>query len=93
MSRNHAKLASRQWARVRKLVFRRDSYKCVKCGKYSRLECHHVVEIADGGEEWALSNLATLCRSCHIAHHQKSAPPPDPEREAWRVLVADMLQS
>ena len=93
MSKFHARLSSRKWQRIRKLVFRRDGYKCVKCGKRGRLEAHHVTDLADGGSAWDMDNLAAYCRSCHIAHHQESAPPPDPEREAWARLVAEMLNS
>ena len=93
MSKRHARLASRKWERIRVQIFRRDGYRCTKCGKPGRLECHHIVDLEHGGEEWALSNLATLCRSCHVSHHQESAPPPDPERTAWAALVADMLHS
>lgn len=47
------------------MTFNRDDWRCVQCGKAGRLECDHIVPLADGGTD-DLANLRTLCRDCHI---------------------------
>jgi 5-methylcytosine-specific restriction endonuclease McrA len=56
---------SRTWQRARALAKQRDGGRCVRCDGSERLEVHHVVSIEQGGEQFMLSNLVTLCRSCH----------------------------
>ena len=54
------------WADIRREVFGRDDYTCQHCGSYGGiLHCHH----KDPQGSDALSNLLTLCESCHIACH------------------------
>jgi hypothetical protein len=56
------------WPQLRKLVIRRDGYKCVKCGNDvldAQLEAHHKVSEADGGG-FEPENLETLCQACHV---------------------------
>ena len=46
----------------------RDQARCRNCGRrdpYIDLEVHHIVPVKAGGEE-KLSNLATLCKPCHL---------------------------
>ena len=59
-------------------VLQRDNWTCqhirkgIRCGLsvgWAELEIHHVVRLADGGKN-ELDNLLTLCRECHIKHHQ-----------------------
>ena len=87
MSRHHAaKLPSRAWARVRRVVFERDGYRCRQCGRAGRLECDHVIPLHRGGDPWALDNLQTLCGGCHVAKTAGEGKRPDPERAAWLAL-------
>ena len=69
-------------------MFERDGYRCVMCGRAGRLECDHILPLQLGGDPWALDNLQTLCRSCHI---QKTAGENRREltlaEEAWRRLM------
>ena len=51
-------------AHIRKLIFIRDNYCCVKCGSKKNLEIHHIVPLAKGGSN-RLENLQLLCRSCN----------------------------
>lgn len=44
-------------------VWRRDSGRCVECGAQGRLEFHHIVPLAEGGESTA-SNIQLLCADC-----------------------------
>jgi 5-methylcytosine-specific restriction endonuclease McrA len=43
---------------------KRDNYHCVKCDNEFSLEVDHVIELIDGGGN-TLSNLQTLCKTCH----------------------------
>ena len=91
MSQHHKRLSSARWEAVRKAAFRRDGYRCQQCGKPAgRAEAHHLVDLDRGGEPYDLGNISTRCRSCHIAYHRK---PLSPEREAWRVLLAEIADS
>ena len=87
MSREHRALDRRRWARVRRAVFRRDRYRCRKCGKAGRLECDHLVPLRAGGDPWDMANLESLCRTCHIAKTAAENRRPDPERDRWREFV------
>ena len=87
-----ARLDRARWARVRVQVFQRDLYRCRRCLKPGRLECDHVVPLhVDRDQDpYALAGLQTLCRSCHIEKSRSERIRPDPEREAWRALVAGL---
>lgn len=50
--------------RVRRRVYRRDGYRCVKCHSGEDLTLDHVTPWSLGGSDEA-SNLQTLCRSCN----------------------------
>ncbi len=48
----------------------RDGYTCQQCGKqHTRLEAHHIVFREQGGKD-SLTNLVTLCETCHKHVHQ-----------------------
>jgi 5-methylcytosine-specific restriction endonuclease McrA len=58
----------KQWT---KEVLERDGYKCQVCGSFESLIAHHIVEWDDSLElRFELSNGQTLCRGCHMRHHQ-----------------------
>lgn len=44
--------------------------KCAECGATNGLCVHHIVAPQDGGTN-ELSNLKTLCRSCHMSYHRR----------------------
>lgn len=60
------------WTVLRKMVFERDGYKCIRCdadGDKMKLQVyplsvHHLLPRADGGGD-AMNNLVTLCIPCH----------------------------
>ena len=88
MSRNHNSLNTRRWAATRRAVFKRDGYRCRRCGQAGRLEAHHVKRLEDGGDPWDLNNILSYCRGCHIDHHK-----PDnmlPGRRPWRDFVEEL---
>ena len=86
MSRLHRQTHNRQWSRIRRDVFDRDGRRCQECGKAGRLECHHVVELQDGGTN-DVGNLRTLCRGCHIAAHKRKLTKAEAD---WQALVKEL---
>jgi 5-methylcytosine-specific restriction protein A len=82
---------SRRWPALRLAAKRRDGFRCVKCGAVRRLEVDHIQPVRTNPElSFELSNLQTLCASCHthktrIECGQDS--PQNPLRQAWRDLV------
>ena len=90
MSRAHVQLRRRKWAAARRACFARDLWRCVQCGKAGRLEAHHVRPLHRGGDPYDLANLQTLCRGCHIETTAAENRSKNPEREAWRLYVAEL---
>ena len=60
---------SSDYRKAKLLTLLRDGYACTECGLDNRLECHHIVPLCMGGDH-KLSNLQTLCRTCHKAKHK-----------------------
>jgi 5-methylcytosine-specific restriction enzyme A len=58
------------WRLARTAARRRDGDRCRGCGGTHGLQVHHVTPISEGGDRYALSNLVTLCKSCHDAQHR-----------------------
>ena len=79
----------RQWRKVRLKVLDRDGWKCTQCTKAGRAEVHHIKPLENGGAVYALGNLQTLCRGCHIAKHGGRGP--SPEVLAWRRHLTNLL--
>ena len=78
-----------EWATLRRRVFDRDGWRCVRCRRPGRLECHHVKAVADGGNH-EIGNLETLCRGCHIGEtRRQNTKPRDP---AWGALLRREVQ-
>ena len=74
---------------VRRRALDRDGWRCVQCGKAGMLEVDHIVRVRDGGPEYDLANLQTLCRGCHVAktNAERGIVPPPPD---WTRLVDDL---
>lgn len=71
--RPHLSREHRIW---RELVFKRDDWTCVMCGRRSRagdavvLQAHHIVPVSvDPARAYDVSNGVTLCVECHRSHH------------------------
>ncbi len=54
----------KSWFGLRDEALTRDAFECRKCGEKAT-DVDHVIEISDGGEEWDLENLQSLCDKCH----------------------------
>lgn len=66
------------WRQLRGDCLRRDNYTCQRCHMYypppldNKLQAHHIVPLSKIGERGnTLSNLTTLCHSCHDKTHGK----------------------
>ncbi len=57
--------------RLRRMVLKRDQYRCQAegCPNTLNLQMHHRIPIAQGGKT-DLANIVTLCRRCHRRLHQ-----------------------
>ena len=96
MPHHRAMYGSKRWKRLRRAVLRRDGYRCQACKKLAgRAEIDHVMPVEDGGAEWDMANLQTLCRDCHFkktasengARHEANQPESVKE---WRGLVNEL---
>ena len=67
-------LKSQEWKDKRKLVLKRDHYKCKSCKSYNDLEVHHLSGYTNIPNE-SIESLVTLCRSCHQIWHDKHGYP------------------
>lgn len=65
---------TKRWARLRKGFLEQNPFcaHCLKEGRYVlAVDVDHIIEIADGGLEYELSNLQGLCKRHHgIKSHQ-----------------------
>lgn len=54
------------WKETKKIIAKRDNYKCVVCGdKALGSQIHHLIHRKDGGNN-EHSNLVNLCGKCHM---------------------------
>ncbi len=85
-----AVIRSPRWPALRIAAKRRDGWKCVQCGSKQRLEVDHAKPVRTHPElAFDLSNLQTLCGSCHGRKTRIECGFPEltPARVAWRDLV------
>ena len=70
-ARGRAAASLAEWALIRDVVLARDRWACQACGARTRLDVHHVQKRSQGGSDFDLDGLVTLCRDCHA---QTDAP-------------------
>ena len=93
MSRRHTQMNAQRWGILRRVVFERDNWRCVECGRAGRLEADHIVRLEDDPDQdpYDPNGLRTLCRSCHIAKTaRENRRPLAPAELRWRVLVTEL---
>ena len=64
---NRKRLKNRKWEAIKKEIYKRDNRTCQNCKKYCNwmdISCHHIIPWRVSKND-SLSNLTTLCRSCH----------------------------
>lgn len=79
-----------RWAVVRLAAKRRDGWKCVQCGSKHRLEVDHILPVRDRLDlAFEITNLQTLCGSCHGRKTRVEVGHPElsPERQKWRDFM------
>lgn len=72
MSKNYIEiLKSGEWINKRLKIFRRDNFKCQKCGSTKNIQAHHKKYIK-GKMPWEVPDnyLITLCSNCHNKEHE-----------------------
>ncbi|WP_431030043.1 HNH endonuclease [Lysinibacillus sp. LZ02] len=80
-----------EWRKLRKKALERDRYECQQCkhnGRYSKAEnVHHLKEVKDYPElAMTLSNLESVCITCHNKEHKRFAKVNQPRfinEERW----------
>ena len=80
MSRFHQGLNRRWWARARAEAMTRAGWRCARCGRHGRLDCHHRTPLSEGGAPYDQRNIEVLCRACH---YTESGQIPIKGRDAW----------
>lgn len=56
----------RQWQEVRALALQRDRFQCCELGCYQQAtQVDHRVPMSEGGAQYDLDNLQSMCDSCH----------------------------
>lgn len=55
---------------IRRMIFKRDDYSCLKCGDIDNLSLDHIIPVNKGGPN-RIGNLQTLCRSCNSSKSDK----------------------
>lgn len=57
------------WDDLRRMIYERDHYECANCAASDvELHAHHIVPLSLGGTN-RMTNLITLCRTCHELLH------------------------
>lgn len=64
----HEYLHSEEWQKKRMAVFKRDDYRCQRCGTAKNLRVHHL-SYARLGKDDEILDLITLCDKCHSSVH------------------------
>lgn len=85
---------TKMWQWTRAQILRRDKYKCIRCGSRKGLEVHHIHPLESGGAPFTQANLETLCRDCHLRHHDKTRKPQRPKiigRDEWKEFTRDRI--
>lgn len=66
VSAERAFYVSPEWLRLRAEIIKERGRRCQSCGaSQGRIHLDHIVELQDGGDRTARSNLQLLCQACH----------------------------
>ena len=68
-------LRSQEWKDLRKLVFKRDNHRCVRCGYIgTKKQCHHTNYEGVETMSFSIDQLETVCHLCHDDIHKGLLP-------------------
>ena len=62
-------LKSDEWYELRKLVIKRDSHRCTRCGYIGNLQVHHTNYSGIETMSFTIDQLETVCTICHANIH------------------------
>lgn len=79
-------LKSRHWEWLRWRVFKRDGFRCVKCGSKHGIQAHHLF-YRERFEDSIPEDCSTLCRRCHKAAHKRKNRKPKRQRVRLPVWI------
>lgn len=67
-------LETQEWENKRQYIFKRDGFKCCRCGSCKELNVHHKKYLPNK-KAWQYPNglLETVCRLCHIEIHKNKS--------------------
>lgn len=72
ISKQNDKRDSNDYKQWRLNVYKRDNYKCTKCGSKEKLNAHHILSWSSHPDKrYNVDNGITLCEKCHIELHKK----------------------
>jgi hypothetical protein len=74
------------WKTQRRAARERDGYQCVLCGSTDRIQVHHIIPFRYS-QSHDLTNLVTLCRSCHSREELKVNPVMREAFQRWKGHV------
>lgn len=69
-------LKKKEWTLKRRIIFKRDGFKCTVCGKTSALQAHHTYYLTNTPPwDYPDDALLTLCCFCHDKFHREHEVP------------------
>lgn len=93
MSDEPERPSSAEWRCLRESALERDNHRCVNCSSTKKLEVHHIVPVEVGGTN-RVSNLCTLCSSCHRSIHSGETGDGQPIRkrreDPWTPTIEEV---
>jgi len=87
-----AGLSARIPDETRKLVYRRDGWRCAMCDSTDGIQVHHAVPRSQGGSDFP-ENLITLCWRCHATAHglRLQGMPPHIDKDWMEQHIVEYL--
>jgi 5-methylcytosine-specific restriction endonuclease McrA len=86
--RNRHIYNSKRWKLTRRAVLL-DQPICADCDQALAVDVDHIVPLEQGGDPWARSNLAGLCRSCHGSKTRREQGSSHPMKIIDEIHLAD----
>lgn len=80
-------LSSGHWANLRRAVFERDRYRCVRCSSTQFIQAHHL-RYRGAPTNSRIEDLETLCDCCHAKIHGKR-----PKVTDWRLIDSPLAKA
>src|SRR5690625_5019197 len=79
----------KRWKNKRKVILRRDDYRCRQCSRYGNTTqantVHHIYPLEDYPEyKLTNKNLISLCNGCHEKMHDRLTGKPPELWESWK---------